>query len=350
MTLDYKFPIINGTKSDRTGGTWTNLLNGWFFFETDTKQYYYWNGSSWLLVSSTDTLADVAKTGNYTTVENDSVIRCDASGGAFTITLLSAATVPAGKQYTIKRTDILSSTNALTIATTSSQTIDGATNWILRTGQSVKVESDGANWQVVDRSKLQPFRKNSTENTSYLGGSIPPFTPATAVSTTLPAINTLYAVPLLIENVTKFDLITFRITTVSTAGTARCGIYRDNGNLYPGALIFDTGSIDTTVTPGAAPRSVSTTITSGLQVFTPDVYWLAWECGVDAPQIKVLTTASSLFSIGQDRNIANGNPYYAYTVAHTFGALPDPFTASATPMQTTPSATNPIAAIGLRPV
>lgn len=300
-----------------------------------------------------DTVASVAKTANYTATISDSTIRCDASGGAFTITLPSAVTVGAGKRYMIKRTDFLASSNLLTIATTSSQTIDGATNEYLRSGTHLKVESDGANWIVIDRSPLQPMRKGTTANLAICGGTIGVLQYATATSTTLPAINTLYAVPILIENTTKFDVITFRIGTVSTAGVARMGIYRDDGNMYPGTLLFDTGSLDTTVTGGAAPRSVSVTISNTApsnQVFSPGVYWLTWECGVDAPQIKVISAIANTFSFGFDRNVSNGNPYFCYTVAHTFGALPDPFTAGGAQMTTTPTATNPVPQISLRPL
>jgi hypothetical protein len=47
----YSGLLITGTNSDRTGGTWTNLPAGWKFLETDTQNYYYWNGSSWLAVA-----------------------------------------------------------------------------------------------------------------------------------------------------------------------------------------------------------------------------------------------------------------------------------------------------------
>jgi hypothetical protein len=52
MTLAYKFPFIQGTVSDRTGGTWTNLAAGWFFAETERPyNTYYWNGTAWVRVS-----------------------------------------------------------------------------------------------------------------------------------------------------------------------------------------------------------------------------------------------------------------------------------------------------------
>jgi hypothetical protein len=90
------------------------------------------------------------KTSTYSITSADDVIPCSVSGGAFTVTLPTAVGV-SGKRYTIKRTD-QTLANALTIATTSAQTIDGATTRKLMTQyESVTVESDGSNWYVVNR-------------------------------------------------------------------------------------------------------------------------------------------------------------------------------------------------------
>ena len=209
--------------------------------------------------------------------------------------------------------------------------------------------SDGANWQVTGRPtpNVEYYHlKGSTADRLYIAGvgRVTAF-PGTTISTTLPALNTLWALPLVVPKTTKFDTITFRITTVASAGgVARAGIYRDNGNTYPGVLIFDTGSI--AVDAGAAK---ATTITSGLQVFQPGMYWLAWECGTAAPQMRVLQTIN-MWMLGFDSALGTANPGYGYSVAHTFGALPDPYTAGATVLTTTPAVGVPTPAIGLRAI
>ena len=87
------------------------------------------------------------KTAAYTLLSTDSVITADATGGAFTVTLPTAVGI-AGRAYTVKKID--SSANAVTVGTTSSQTIDGATTYALSSRyQFVTVVSDGANWQIV---------------------------------------------------------------------------------------------------------------------------------------------------------------------------------------------------------
>jgi hypothetical protein len=85
----------------------------------------------------------IAKTANFTlTIVND-VVKYD--GATLTATLPSAATVTAGKTFTIKNMNA----SPLTIATTNSETIDGTTPVALTTGQSRTYISDGANWFII---------------------------------------------------------------------------------------------------------------------------------------------------------------------------------------------------------
>lgn len=117
----------------------------------DSRQAFKFNGIAPLGLVS----ALVVKTGNYTLGANDSVVLGNASGGAFTFTLPTAAGLATGRVYTLKKTD--SSANAIAIATTSSQTIDGAASLALslsRQWQYVQVVSDGSNWQVIDGTAL----------------------------------------------------------------------------------------------------------------------------------------------------------------------------------------------------
>src|SRR5690349_2647461 len=82
-----------------------------------------------------------AKTAAYTLTPADSVVTADATTAGFAVTLPSAAGI-AGKTYQVKRVN--AGLNAVTVATTSSQTIDGASSYVLRQPQSfVEVISDG---------------------------------------------------------------------------------------------------------------------------------------------------------------------------------------------------------------
>ncbi|MFC8008939.1 hypothetical protein [Streptomyces cinereoruber] len=72
---------------------------------------------------------------------------CNATTAAFAITLPTAVGI-AGQTYMIKKTDV--SSNAVTVQTTSSQTIDGSTTYVLASQYKyVTVISDGSNWMIT---------------------------------------------------------------------------------------------------------------------------------------------------------------------------------------------------------
>ena len=102
----------------------------------------------WLTTWTAGFSAAIAtKTANYTAVTTDRTILVDATSGAITITLLTAVNNQ-GRYYTVKKID--SSANIVTVATTSSQTIDGITTKSLLTQySSVQVQSNNANWFIV---------------------------------------------------------------------------------------------------------------------------------------------------------------------------------------------------------
>lgn len=82
----------------------------------------------------------------YAILISDWLVRCDTTAAAFTVTLLTAVG-NTGKEYIIKNVGA----KLLSIATTSSQTIDGnSASYGLKTQySSVNIVSDGANWAIV---------------------------------------------------------------------------------------------------------------------------------------------------------------------------------------------------------
>ncbi len=91
-----------------------------------------------------------SQTATYAILASDEFIPCNVSGGAFTATLPTAVGAT-GKIYKIKRMDQTLGT-ALTIATTSAQTIDGSTTTTLDTQyEMLEVMSDGSNWHILRR-------------------------------------------------------------------------------------------------------------------------------------------------------------------------------------------------------
>lgn len=85
-----------------------------------------------------------AKTASYTLTASDYCVDLTANSATFT---LPSAVGIAGKQYVIKNSG---SGTVLTLATTSSQTIDGTTTKTFNTQYAgIRVISDGANWKII---------------------------------------------------------------------------------------------------------------------------------------------------------------------------------------------------------
>jgi hypothetical protein len=107
-----------------------------------------------IISSGTITLANRAinaQTADYTLTATDSTVTFDASGASRTATLPTAVGT-SGTVYVIKKIDS-STTNTVTLATTSAQTIDGIASGTLKLAtqyESITVESDGANWLILD--------------------------------------------------------------------------------------------------------------------------------------------------------------------------------------------------------
>ncbi len=96
-------------------------------------------------VRSTSTTPD-----SITTSDLNSTILVDATSGAFTVNLLSAATATAGFSVTIKKVD--TSANVVTIDASTTETIDGALTYTIGgIYQTVTLVSDGTNWRVRNR-------------------------------------------------------------------------------------------------------------------------------------------------------------------------------------------------------
>jgi hypothetical protein len=85
-----------------------------------------------------------AKTSTYNVLFYDGIIDC--TSGTFTVTLLTAVGLTGTNgQFTIKN----SGAGTITLATTSSQTIDGQLTQTIAPSSSITVQSTGANWIII---------------------------------------------------------------------------------------------------------------------------------------------------------------------------------------------------------
>lgn len=128
---------------------------GWFDWGAAKSKMYSPNDGEVQITSSSGTAKTatlitgglranyLAKTTTYTITVTDYTIDCTT--GTFTVTLPTAVGI-AGQEFIIKNTG----TGTITIATTSSQTIDGVTSKTLTTQYSgLRVQSTGSNWIVI---------------------------------------------------------------------------------------------------------------------------------------------------------------------------------------------------------
>lgn len=82
-----------------------------------------------------------------TTITNQNIILADASDGAVTLTLPDASSLE-GRKIIVKKIDV--SANAVSLATTSSQMIDGdLSKEITDQYASISVVASGGNWFIV---------------------------------------------------------------------------------------------------------------------------------------------------------------------------------------------------------
>lgn len=122
--------------------TWGTVLNGYLSVAhnangTDNTVTLLTNSSSPYTISS------------ESPVNINEVLLCNCTSGSITVTLPDATSSTFNTNtYTVKKTD--SSSNNVTINTTSSQTIDGSTSaTIMVRYVSVSLVSDGSNWNVI---------------------------------------------------------------------------------------------------------------------------------------------------------------------------------------------------------
>ena len=119
------------------------------------------------------------------------------------------------------------------------------------------------------------------------------------------------------------DRIAVNVTTLAASGVMRCGIYDSTSdtNLYPNALILDSGELSTAST-GVKSATVSQALTAG------KLYWFVTLTGTAAPTLRALA-ATDLHSIFNLDNTLGTAPGRYLQVALAYGALPSTFTASA---------------------
>ncbi|MEY3459772.1 MAG: hypothetical protein RL215_2929 [Planctomycetota bacterium] len=139
-------PSVNDDEAD-------NFYPGSFWLRTDTTparlfvcQSSAAGAAAWIPLNPA-LRALVSKSATYTVTKSDDIVLCNASGGAFTVTLPSAVG-NTGRQFVVKRLN--SGSNAVTVAAAGGQTIDGAATVTLSSQyQVITLVSDGSGWMLI---------------------------------------------------------------------------------------------------------------------------------------------------------------------------------------------------------
>ena len=162
---------------------------------------------------------------NYRAFASSSTITTADNMLIFTGTSAATATLPdattcIGREYWIKNTS--SNTSLLTVNTTSSQTIDGLSTWLLDDpNEAVRVISNGANWNVA----AQSLPTGSGTSWSQGGNSV-------ASLKTFGTLNN-FDLPFVTNNSEKMRL--------TSAGNLAVGTTVFNGT-YPEKLLVNAGT------------------------------------------------------------------------------------------------------------
>ena len=142
-TLGFLPPRVTTTQKNAITG-----VAGMIVYDSTLGSLSTYNGTAWFDLTASTALSVATKTAStYTIVATDNVILADCTSNIITITLPTAVG-RSGAVFNIKKID--STGNQLTIATTSSQTIDGLTTQVI--GLQYKgftVVSNGSNWSII---------------------------------------------------------------------------------------------------------------------------------------------------------------------------------------------------------
>lgn len=147
--------------------------------------------------------------------------------------------------------------------------------------------------------------------------------------------NTLYAVRYVPSRTAQYNAIGIRIVTGGLLSHLRVGIYADDGNGNPGALIQDLGIIDSSTTNSGTSQSL--TISPSITLNEDVPYYI---CGVTDVAFTPYTNGGSSgnYNIKDEGYSADVDtrPYVGHVGTFTYGALPATFPSSALTLNAVP--------------
>src|SRR3990167_8753861 len=141
-------------------------------------------------IGTIDEAGTLSKTSNYTVAAADvgAFIKCDASGGSFTITMPAAADQTDGFNVSIKKID--TSSNTVTINPNASETIEDQLTWVLTSPyESVTIVTDTSEWFIKNRTNwLYDDNSNEVLKTGTTASAVNEITITNAATSGLPIV------------------------------------------------------------------------------------------------------------------------------------------------------------------
>ena len=166
-------------------------------------------------------------------------------------------------------------------------------------------------------------RIGTTEDRWYSAGVVN----ATGTTTNTTVANRLEALPFIPSRDMTLDRVAVQVTA-AVAGNARLGMWTGTSNIYPDALLFDTGTFSVGST-GPKVTTISQALDAG------SLYWLGIVVSVATVQLRSWQAAACMAFVGHaawSGTTQSPMAFGWYVAGAGVGALPNPFTGSATPM------------------
>lgn len=265
------------------------------------------------------------KTANYTAAVGD-FVPCDTSGGAFAVTL---PTAPA--DGTVVGIKLVTAGNTLTLTLGGSDVFNktgGAASGSLTLANQaiiVQYKATGAIWyvladdlplSVLDARFLTALVGPAYKNAWYYHA--PEFGYGNA-NATPGSVNRTFA--WLVElRAGTLDRLGVEVGATGAGSAIRLGIFSADADGFPGALLLDAGTVDTSGSTGFKEISISQAVTAG-------TYWLSytWQGGT-APQLRGVLGISQHRAITNNTGAWGGSEIKGLRDSNTWsGALGTPF-------------------------
>jgi len=204
--------------------------------DTATGNMYFWNlhTSAWVqfATGALYTPSFTSKTANYTLTGTDTGILGDATSGPITLTLPTA--IGNTSLYYLAKKD--SAANNVTVATTSSQTINGVTTQVLSAQyQGIVVLSDGANWRIVSQ---MPVGGGGGGGTTLLAAVAGTDGATAAVNASYASLNTPWSASITIASTSDIIIEVQASWFTSSNATTQWGIYRAGSKIFNTSLLY----------------------------------------------------------------------------------------------------------------